>query len=246
MSTTLTLTGLHCGACVGRVKAALEPLAETVTVTLTPPQAVLSGLNATVEQVVSAVASAGAYTAEAQAAPAPVDASANMPISWLATYQPLLLIVLFIAGAATLPQVRASLAMQHVHVVPHEWMADFMGAFFVVFAFFKLLNLRAFAKAYAGYDLLAKRWLGWGFVYPFVELALGLAYLLRFEPTLVAWATILLLGFSAVGVIAAVLQRRAIACACLGTVFQLPMSTVTIVEDLGMVAMAAWMLHLPG
>jgi hypothetical protein len=76
-------------------------------------------------------------------------------------------------------------------------------------------------------------------MYPFVELALGAAYLARFNPMLTHTTTIFVRGFSAIGVIRAVASKTQIQCACLGTVFKLPMSTVTIVEDVGMVPMAA-------
>jgi hypothetical protein len=92
--------------------------------------------------------------------------------------------------------------------------------------------------------LLATKWRGWGYVYPFVELGLGMAYLANWQPTLTNWVTFVVMGFSAIGVIQAVMNKRKIRCACLGAVFQLPMSTVTIVEDVGMVAMAVvaiWM-----
>ena len=111
-----------------------------------------------------------------------------------------------------------------------------------MFSFFKLLDIKAFATAYSGYDLLARRWRGWGLIYPFVELALGIAYLAQFNPLLTHWVTIIVMGFSAIGVIRAVASKTQIQCACLGTVFKLPMSTVTIVEDVGMVLMAAGML----
>ena len=127
-------------------------------------------------------------------------------------------------------------------VTSGETMRYFMAGFFLVFAFFKLLDVRAFANAYAGYDLLAARWHGWGMVYPFVELALGMAYLANYNPVLTNWVTVVVMGFSAIGVVRAVVRKTQIQCACLGTVFKLPMSTVTIVEDVGMVLMAAAML----
>ena len=124
----------------------------------------------------------------------------------------------------------------------HETMRYFMAGFFIAFSFFKMLDLKAFADAYAAYDLLAARWHAWGYVYPFVELGLGLAYLANFAPVATAWVTLIVMGFSSIGVIQAVMDKRRIRCACLGTVFQLPMSTVTIIEDVGMVLMAAAML----
>jgi hypothetical protein len=125
-------------------------------------------------------------------------------------------------------------------------MTNFMAGFFLVFSAFKFLNLAGFADAYASYDLLAKRWYEWGLIYPFLELALGLAYLFRFAPTLTHVATIALMGFSSLGVIAALREKRVIRCACLGTVLNLPMSTITLVEDLAMVVMATLMLLIGG
>jgi copper chaperone CopZ len=177
--------------------------------------------------------------------------------SWLSTYYPLLLILAFILGASVLIQIglHAGAMGEPMGLFMHfgmglmtlsagETMRYFMAGFFLVFAFFKLLDVRAFANAYAGYDLLAARWPTWGLVYPFVELALGMAYLANYNPVLTSWVTIIVMGFSAIGVIRAVMSKTKIQCACLGTVFQLPMSTVTIVEDVGMVLMAAVMLAL--
>jgi len=152
--------------------------------------------------------------------------------SWLLTYKPLLILISLILIGSVLVQV------PHGHIHGAETMRYFMAGFFLSFAFFKLLDIPAFADAYAGYDLLAAKWHGWGYVYPFVELALGMAYLANWQPVLTNWAVFVVMGFSAIGVIQAVLDKRKIRCACLGAVFQLPMSTVTIIEDVGMVAMA--------
>ena len=177
--------------------------------------------------------------------------------SWLSTYYPLLLILAFILGASVLIQIGLHagamgepmglgmhFGMGLMTLTAGETMRYFMAGFFLVFSFFKLLDIRAFANAYAGYDLLAARWHGWGLVYPFVELALGIAYLANYNAFVTNWATVIIMGFSAIGVIRAVISKTQIQCACLGTVFKLPMSTVTIVEDVGMVLMAAAMLAM--
>ena len=182
-----------------------------------------------------------ATTANSQAAlpAAPAGSSA-----WFATYYPLLLIISFILICSLLVQIGQpqNSGSFGAAISSSETMRLFMAGFFIVFAFFKLLDVSAFANAYAGYDLLAARWRGWGLLYPFIELGLGLAYLANWRLQLTLWVTVLVMGFSALGVIRAVLGQRKIQCACLGTVFQLPMSTVTIVEDVGMVLMAALML----
>jgi hypothetical protein len=118
-------------------------------------------------------------------------------------------------------------------------MRHFMAAFFLVFSFFKLLDLRGFSDAYRSYDIVARLWPTWGYIYPFVELALGIAYLLNVAPFATNLATLVLMLVGAVGVLKALLDKRAIRCACLGTALNLPMTTITLVEDLGMAAMAA-------
>jgi hypothetical protein len=117
-----------------------------------------------------------------------------------------------------------------------------MAGFFLVFSFFKMLDLAGFASSYAMYDLLAKKIPSYGYIYPFIELALGAAYLLRWQPMFTSAITLAVMSFSSIGVIMAVMNKQKIRCACLGTGFNLPMTTVTIVEDLLMVAMAGWML----
>lgn len=120
-------------------------------------------------------------------------------------------------------------------------MGRFMGGFFLVFGGLKLLDLRGFVSAYAMYDLLAARVTAYGWVYPFLEVTLGLAYLAVPDwPTLHAF-TLGLMLFSSVGVVQAVSRGEKLKCACMGTAFNLPMTTVTVVEDLGMAAMAAAM-----
>lgn len=171
---------------------------------------------------------------------APTDKTQEieLPNKSLNTYKPLFIIVGFILGVSILVQYPFTdfsimLLMRH-----------FMAGFFIVFAFFKLLNLEGFANSYQMYDIVAAKWKGWGLIYPFVELALGIAYLINIFPFYVNLITVLVLGISSIGVIKSNLDNKKIKCACLGDVFNLPMSTVTIIEDLSMVAMALIMLFV--
>lgn len=121
-------------------------------------------------------------------------------------------------------------------------MLDFMGIFFLVFGTFKLLNLTDFANAYAEYDIVAKRSMLYGYIYPFIELALGLMYLTRFHVTIANWVTLALMIIGSIGVAYELSQNKQIVCACLGTVFKIPMTYVTLAEDVIMGLMAAYML----
>ena len=76
-----------------------------------------------------------------------------------------------------------------------------MAGFFLVFSFFKLLNLRGFADSYSTYDIIAKKWTGWGYIYAFIELTLGVAFLTGFNPLLTNAVTFVVMSISIVGVL---------------------------------------------
>lgn len=121
-------------------------------------------------------------------------------------------------------------------------MRIFMALFFLIFGAFKVAKLREFAQAYSTYDLIAKKFLLYGYVYPFLELGLGLSYLLKINPFLTNISTLVLMLISAVGVFIELQKGKMIVCACLGTVFKIPMTYVTLSEDLIMALMALIML----
>lgn len=121
---------------------------------------------------------------------------------------------------------------------------SFMIGFFITFAAFKLMDLKGFAEGYSTYDLLAKRWFSYGYIYPFIELFFGLAMLTGFinQPLLIA--EILVMGFSGIGVAIKVAKKEKFQCACLGTFLKVPLTKVTLIEDFGMALLALVMLFL--
>lgn len=125
-----------------------------------------------------------------------------------------------------------------------RWMHDFMGFFLVVFSMFKFFNMEGFADGFQMYDLLAKPFRPYAYVYPFIELALGLGYLAHWQPNAIYISTIIVMVFGSLGVINALRKGLDLECACMGTVLQVPLSTVALIEDLGMAAMAAAMLMI--
>jgi hypothetical protein len=92
------------------------------------------------------------------------------------------------------------------------------------------------------YDLVAARWPAYAWVYPFLELTLGLAYLANVVPFATNLATVILMTVGTAGVVHSMLQKRKVRCACLGTIINLPVASVTLLEDAGMAVMAAVML----
>lgn len=124
----------------------------------------------------------------------------------------------------------------------HSVMQDFMGFFFLVFATFKIIKLSDFAQAYAEYDIIAKQSSMYAHIYPFIELILGIVYLLHRDTLAIHIFTMLLMGISALGVAIELAKGKTIMCACLGTVFKVPMTYVTLLEDLLMALMALAMI----
>lgn len=126
----------------------------------------------------------------------------------------------------------------------HSAMSDFMGFFFIIFGSFKVINLTGFVKAYKMYDIIAQHSTAYAYAYPFIELALGVAYLARLYPFATNLITFTVMAMSSVGVALELAKGKTIICACLGALFNVPMTYVTLTEDLLMAGMALLMLFI--
>jgi copper chaperone CopZ len=242
----LTIEGMHCGSCAGKIEQALGGVSEVESASVSHQAGtatVTTHSEVNDEALKRTVASAGDYRVTAidraqTSEPSTTDPATSMAVDDTApeSLYPLFLIVGFITGVTVL----VALATETWAVEPI--MRHFMAGFFIVFSFFKLLDPPGFVSAYRGYDLIARKVPAWGWAYPFVELVLGMAYLLALVPLATNAVTLVLMLVGAAGVLKALLDKRAIRCACLGTALNLPMTKVTLVEDLTMAAMAAGML----
>lgn len=159
--------------------------------------------------------------------------------SWTQTYKPILLIFGYITIISLIVTLHNSYVFSGM-----TFMRIFMAGFFLTFSFFKMLDLKGFANSYAMYDVVAKKFTAWGYIYAFLELLLGLAFATNFAPLFTNAFTAVLMTVSLLGVLQSVLNKQKIQCACLGAVFNLPMSTVTIIEDGLMIAMSIAMLFM--
>ena len=154
--------------------------------------------------------------------------------SKLQQLKPLLLIFAYLFAAAFL--------LNYRDWNTGEAMLDFMGLFYIVFSFFKLLDLKGFPESFRMYDPLAKVIPVYGWVYPFIELTLGLLFLMRLQLTVALIATVVILGITTIGVTKTLLDKKSIRCACLGTALKLPMTEATFIENAIMLVMAISML----
>ncbi len=151
-------------------------------------------------------------------------------------YWPLIVIVLIsLMGATAIQAGRGYFNL-------NSWMHYMMGIFLSIFAMFKMFDLKGFVHGFSMYDLVVKKFKPYGYIYPFIELGLGLAYLSFFRPRLTYLITIIVMTVGAFGVIKSLRKGMNVKCACLGTVLDVPLSTIAVVEDVGMALMALTML----
>ncbi len=234
MTHTYKLTGMTCGSCEAKVKSSLLMLPNITNVEVSKENQTAT---ITMEKHVPVSSFQNALDKKYAITAMEHNETVELTKSWLSTYKPILLIFAYLTAVAII----AGTGTYYF-----SWMKAmniFMAGFFLTFSFFKMLDLKGFTESYAMYDVVAKKIPEWGYVYAFIELGLGIAFATNFEPVLTNIVTLIVMALSIIGVLQSVLNKQKIKCACLGAVFNLPMSTVTIIEDALMIAMSAVMLY---
>jgi len=230
MTQQYQVAGMTCGSCKATVEVSISAL----------PDVIKASVN--LEQSTLTVESRGVTSLEAlqSVLPAKFTLSKEETLkqepkqSELRQLFPLFLIFGYITATAIL-----------LNIKPWDtsgFMLDFMGLFYIVFSFFKLLDLKGFPQSFQMYDPLAKKLPIYGWIYPFIEVILGIMFLNRIQVQSALIATIIILGITTVGVIKTLLDKKAIQCACLGTALKLPMTKATFIENSIMLVMAVAML----
>lgn len=231
---TYQVTGMTCSSCEAKVKSALMTIENVTDVIVSKDE---NTATITMDKHIALSNLQKALEARYTISAINHSEMTEQTKSWFEIYKPILLIFFYITAVTLLIQSKN----HHFNYV--EWMQHFMAGFFLVFSFFKLLNIKGFAESYAMYDIIAKRIPVWGYIYALVELGLGIAYLTDFNHLLTNSVTFVVMSISIIGVLQSVLNKRKIQCACLGAVFNLPMSTVTIIEDALMIVMSLLMIN---
>ena len=230
------ITGMTCSGCVASVKEKLEKFegVSAAHVDLEKSEAHLEMMAPiSLDELKTALGSK--YGIEEKAS-IPMSHTVQGPTSKWKQLKPLFLIFAYLFTATFL--------LNYVHWDLSAAMLDFMGLFYVVFSFFKLLDLKGFPESFAMYDPLAKKVPIYGRIYPFIEVALGLMFLMRIQLTIALVLTIIVLGLTTIGVVKTLVDKKSIRCACLGTALNLPMTEATFIENAIMLVMAVSMLFL--
>jgi copper chaperone CopZ len=234
MLKTYKIIGMTCSACAQKIMQSLKNNFESVSVSLEGKSLNLSGKEASDLQKINSLVKSGAgekYSVVIEDKIENLESAVRFGTFW-----PLILTVSMISLGTLFISFRVN------EFGLHELMLNFMGLFFIFFSFFKLLDIAKFAQGYASYDLIAKKWYNWGYIYPLIEFMLGVLYLLKYELFYINLITGILMTIGTISVIRALLRKSKIQCACLGGLFNLPMTKVTLFEDLLMALMAFYMM----
>ena len=242
MTHTYQLTGMTCGSCEDKVKSNLLMLSNVTAVEVSKSNntaTITMDKHISITNLQDAI---GGSNSKYHIAALHHNEIAEQTKNWLVTYKPILLIFFYITTVSLIAAFYSQYSIHHSTLM--LFMQYFMAGFFLVFSFFKMLNLKGFADSYKMYDVVAKAIPVWAYVYAFIELGLGIAYTINLSPIVTNIITLVVMSISVVGVLQSVLKKQKIQCACLGAVFNLPMSTVTIIEDALMIAMSLVMLFI--
>ncbi len=129
----------------------------------------------------------------------------------------------------------------------YNFMVLYMGIFFIIFSLFKAIDWKGFIVAFKEYDIPAKLIPGYSAIYPALEFLIGVLFIVNFYienfyliP--LAWVTLIIMAVGAIGVSIKLSKKEKFQCACLGTKIKVPLTKVTLLENILMVIMAIMLL----
>jgi copper chaperone CopZ len=237
MKQTYIIDGMTCGGCKASVKKHLLDLKEIseVEITLENKEVIITmGNPIEASELQKALPSKYKVSLIENNFVSKALSNSENEKSKLQQLKPLILILFYITTASVL--------LNYQNWDRNEIMLDFMGLFYIVFSFFKLLDLKGFSESFKMYDPLASRVPIYGWIYPFIEVVLGLMFLMHFGVKTALVITLIVLGVTTIGVTKSLLDKKSIRCACLGTALKLPMTEATFIENAVMIVMAILLL----
>lgn len=231
MNYTFDIRGVHGKHCTDKIINLLSTKIQAKSIQFDPTNTKLSfnsELNLTLIELNELLATAGNY--QVTKPDTPNTSSSEMPTS----YKPIYLIFAYL------------IITNYLIILPNlsidRFMLNFMASFFLIFSFFKLLDVKGFAEGYASYDIIAKQVPVYGYLYPFIELGFGLSYIYFGANLYLNILVLIIMLISTIGVIKAKLSKQKFQCACVGTFLKVPLSNIAIIEDLLMVLMSLFMI----
>ena len=229
-----SVKGMTCDGCAQTIKTKLELESEISKADISYSSTKLiihSSKKYQSEELNKIIKSVGNYTFD-------IEKNVNSLTSlflYFRTYKPIFISLSFVVILSIISSFNEAFNIK-------DFLRFFMGYFFIIFSFLKLHNVRQFSISFSNYDPITKKIPNFGLIYPFIELILGTLFLLNFFTLLINFATIVILLPQTYGIYNKLMKKEKILCACLGTSFEIPLSKLTIIENLTMCSMATIMI----
>tara|TARA_B100001142_G_scaffold308905_1_gene340892 strand:+ start:691 stop:1419 length:729 start_codon:yes stop_codon:yes gene_type:complete len=232
---TYKVQGMTCDDCVQTIKTKLELENEITEVNISLSESkltVISNKNYEPEDLNKIIKNVGNYYIENNKSNK--YKQGNL-IDYIKTYKPILLALFFVVLLAVISSIERSFSYK-------EFFRLYMGYFFIIFSFLKLQNIKQFALSFSKYDPISQKFFKFGIIYPFLELLLGILFILNFLGLTINILTIIIFIPQTIGVIIKLKNNEKISCACVGTSTEIPISNLTILENIIMCLMAIYMI----
>ena len=234
ITSSISIEGMTCEACVKKITSRLNELPGVFSVDVSLSERktdLIADRIIRLSEIKAALSDLPKYKVDFLNE-VEVSAVTEKEKTFLQIYRPLFTVFAYVL----LLSIAYQISLDHFSV--QIFMNHIMAGFFIGLSFFKLLDIKSFATAFSNYDPIAKKWNTYGVIYPFIELTLGLLFVAGLLLPLANLMTVLALSITTLGVYQKLKSKSQFQCACLGAGFNLPLSNITIVENLLMVAMA--------
>lgn len=118
----------------------------------------------------------------------------------------------------------------------------FLGIFILIFSFLKIINIKGFVQNLIEYDFISRRFKIYAYLFPFFELFFGILFLLKIEILYLEVLCLVFFTLNLVSVINALRKKKQFVCACLGGLFEIPLSYVSLIENVTMIVGVLFLL----
>ena len=232
MNEVFKVSGMTCDGCANSIKEALElnKFISSVNINLEDENInINSDKNFTVNELNSLIEKLGKYKIYEEKFTSKI-------IEYFSSKKTLLLALLLVLISSL------SLQVSKDNFELNEWMISYMGIFFLIFSFLKLIDVKGFSGSFKKYDLISKIIPGFAITYPFLELFLALAFLSSYFLITSYIMTLIFMTSQFFGVFISLQKKEVIKCACMGSSINIDISTLTLIENLVMILMSSYMI----
>ena len=194
MKSILQISGMTCEGCKSSVEGKLGSLdgVDNVQVDLARGEAVIYSKNPVSFSLIKETLPPKYSLINEEGVKLDIHGDVTIKVSKIKQLKPLFIILGYIFIA--------SILLNYKNWNSSNAMLDFMGLFYIIFSFFKILDIKGFSMSFRMYDPLAKKAPIYGYIYPFIEVLLGMMFLIRYEVNIALILTVIVLGITTIGV----------------------------------------------